>query len=203
MASSRDLPLQISGFYILPLSLPALPSFPTPATHYLYIINHQPKIPTATATRSLFLVNVPFDATENHIKYLLSVQIQLPVGRIEAVQFEGEGQKAEDNSYKQATVAKKGKKRKRVEENENTEEIEGASLPSTWDRELKGIGRTAIVILVDRASMEAVIRAIKKTRKDGKEPVWGEESDSMTPKLGSSSTHYLLPYPVKKIKLIL
>lgn len=197
MASKKtSTPSQISGHHIVPLSLPPLPSFPTPATHYLYVSNHQPKQPTTTAPRSLFLVNVPFNATNVHIKHLLSTQLGLPNGRIEDVYFEGEEKKAQEPTealIAHPSDAKKGKKRKRSVVERSADETETAKLPSTWDRSLHGVGRTAVVMFVDRASADAVIKAIKIVRKQRKQLFWGEGIDSALPTLGFARMPSHLP----------
>lgn len=194
MASTEPIPQQIAGYQILPLSLPPLPSYPTAATHYLYLAPHQPKIPLPTASRSLFLVNVPFDTTEGHIKHLLSSQIGLPAGRIEVVQFEGqrrEGQRrkgsiANERGSADPKPVKKGKKRKRGSERGNLENVKGAALPSIWDRELQTNGLTAVVLFVDRASMDAALKAAKYSRTEGREIIWGKGLKGDVPALGSA-----------------
>ena len=189
MPSSTKSPLQIAGYNILPLSLPPLPSLRT-ATHYLYLVPHQPKLPTSTASRSLFLVNVPFDATETHIKHLLSAQIGLPAGRIEDVQFEGQSRKGSSAHEALSTKHKqdqKGKKRKRGSDGGSLGDVEGVALPFTWDRDLQTNGLTAVVLFVDRASMEAALKAVKTIRKKRIELVWGERVEGKVPALGSAS----------------
>ena len=189
MPSSTKPPLQIAGYKILPLSLPPLPSIRT-ATHYLYLAPHQPKLPTSTASRSLFLVNVPFDATEIHIKHLLSAQIGLPAGRIEGVQFEGQSRKGSSADEALSTKHKqdqKSKKRKRGSDGGSLEDVEGVALPSTWDRDVQTNGLTAVVLFVDRASMEAALKAVKAIRKERIEPVWGEGVEGKVPALGYAS----------------
>ena len=188
MPPSSSVPLQIAGYNVFSLSLPPLPSFPVAATHYLYVQPHQPKIPRHTSPRSLFLVNIPFDSTEYHIKHLFSTQIGLPAGRIEEVQFEGQrrqGIKKDDSPNE--IPAKTGKKRKRGSEGGNLENIGGVALPSTWDRELQTNGLTAVVLFVDRASMDAAFKAVKACQKEGREPVWGEGVEGKVPALGSAS----------------
>lgn len=202
MSSLTKIPLQISGYNILPLSLPPLPSFPEAATHYLYLVPHQPKIPTPTASRSLFLVNVPFDSTELHIKHLFSTQIGLPAGRIEDVQFEGQrrrGSGTDQASSPKASQNKKSKKRKRGSSGGIIEEMEGAALPPVWDRDLQTNGLTAVVLFVDRASMDAALKAVKSIRKERKEPLWGGGLEGKVPALGSARylNHHSLTYPNK------
>ncbi|KAL8762754.1 MAG: hypothetical protein Q9184_001294 [Pyrenodesmia sp. 2 TL-2023] len=159
------------------------------AIHYIYLRPHQPKLPTPTAARSLFLVNVPFDATELHIKNLLSVQIGLPHGRIEEIQFAGSKsrvEKLEDPPLK-PDKGRQSKKRKRGQESGAIEEVDGAALPAVWDRELRKDGLTAVAVFVDRPSMDAAFKAVKRIRKDGTAPVWGEGSEGKIPALGDQS----------------
>ncbi len=189
MSPTTMIPSEIAGYRILPLSLPPLPSFNDTATHYLYLQPHQPKLPTPTAARSLFLVNVPFDATELHIKNLLSVQIGLPHGRLEEIQFAGSQSKVgrvEDAPTKPGK-GKQSKKRKRGPESGTIEEVEGIALPAVWDRELLKKGLTAVAVFVDRPSMDAAFKAVKRILKDGSIPVWGEGSEGKIPPLGHQS----------------
>lgn len=184
MPPERVIPLQISGYYILPLALPTLPSFPFPATHYLYLRPHEPKIPDAKSERSIFLVGVPFDASELHMKHLFSTQLGLPSGRIEKVKFAG----TEDLTQSPTTENnRKGKDGVDV-----MEELESEKLPSTWDRVLHQPGSTAIVVFVDRASLEAVIKAVKRVRKKEDEIVWGEGVEEKLPALGEERRMTLL-----------
>ena len=188
-ASGQHMRPEVSGSRILPISLPPLPSYPVPATHYLYLRPHEPKLPTPAAPRSLFLVNVPFDSTELHIKRLFSVQLGLPSGRVEEVQFEGTRRRTEGSEI--AVVVpkkeKKGKKRKRGHEHGDIDELDGTALPATWDRELRTDGRTAVVVFVDRVSMEAAYKAVKGLGRGGTIPIWGEGVEGKVPSLGTAS----------------
>ena len=187
MSSSTKVPLQVAGYSILPLSFPPLSSFPKPATHYLYFAPHKPKIPTPTASRSLFLVNVPFDVTETHIKHLFSAQIGLPAGRIEDVQLANQRQKGSNGDGAKPKQDKRGKNRTRGSDGTDSEDVEGSALPSTWDRDLQYDGLTAVVLFVDRTSMDAALKAAKAIRKKRIEPVWGEGIEGKVPALGSAS----------------
>ncbi|KAL8920572.1 MAG: hypothetical protein Q9208_006194 [Pyrenodesmia sp. 3 TL-2023] len=201
MAPNSTTPSEISGYRILPLSLAPLPSYPIPATHYIYLRPHQPKIPTPTAARSLFLVNVPFDATELHIKNLLSIQVGLPHGRIEEIQFAGSKSRVErvEDAPTKPGNGKQGKKRKRGQEPGPTEEVNGTALPAVWDRELRKTGLTAVAVFVDRPSMDAAFKAVKRIRKDGTAPVWGEGSEGKVPALGDQRylNHHRLQHPAR------
>lgn len=191
MAPVSSVPSQIAGYNVMPVSLPPLPSFPTGATHYLYIGLHQPRIPSPTAERSLFLVNVPFDATASHIKHLLSQQIELPAGRIEDVRFEGQRSTEtgpEGQGGRERHLGKQNKKRKRRSESTPLGSVEGAELPSTWDRDLLTGSMTAVVLFVDKTSADAALKAVKRARKGKKYPIWGEGMEGKVPALGSAST---------------
>lgn len=176
-----QIPLEISGYFVLPLTLPPQRSFSTPATHYLYLRPHEPKIPTEDTPRSLFLVNVPIDATELHMRHLFGTQ--LGGGRVERVDFEGARSKSKP-AVASPVQTRKGKKRKRAEI-QSMDEVEGADLPEVWDRELHRSGGTAVVVFVDRTSMEASLKAAKKAAKGGKEIVWGQGVEEKLPRLGS------------------
>lgn len=106
------------------------------------------------------------------------------------MQFEGhrnKGSGMDEASATRVTQTKKSKKRKRGSSRGVIEDIEGASLPSVWDRELQTNGLTAVVLFVDRASMDAALKSVKSTRKESREPVWGEGLDGKVPALGSAS----------------
>ncbi|KAL9118134.1 MAG: hypothetical protein Q9187_005326, partial [Circinaria calcarea] len=204
--SMSMIPLRISDYHVLPISLPPLSSFPTPATHYLYLRPDEPKIPNHATPRSLFLVNVPFDATVAHIKGLFSKQLELPAGRIEDVQFEYSRRRLAStqddiSAINEASIGKSGKsrKRKRTAEEKSPEELESARLPATWDRELHKSGSTAVAIFVDRVSMEAAIKAVKRARKQQTIVTWGEGLEEKVPSLGSARylNHHRLRYPDK------
>ncbi|KAL8769177.1 MAG: hypothetical protein Q9209_004811 [Squamulea sp. 1 TL-2023] len=201
MAPGHSVHYEISGYRILPISLPPLPSYPVSATHYLYLRPHKPKLPAPAAARSLFLVNVPFDSTDSHIKHLLSVQLGLPPGRIEEIQFEGSNKR--DGTLESAAVEprreKHGRKRKRGYEHGDIEELDGAALPAIWDRELRTDGRSAVVVFVDRLSMDAAYKAVNKVQKKGMMPIWGEEIQDKVPSLGIARylNHHKAQYPSK------
>ncbi|KAA6415852.1 MAG: hypothetical protein FRX48_00570 [Lasallia pustulata] len=207
MAPSNSIPSQVSDYRVLQIALPSLAAYPTPATHYLYVRNHEPKLPTPTTPRSLFLVNLPIDATEAHIKHLLSSQLKLPNGRIETVQFEGSRSSALTSLEEEVLAAaaeadftkKKGKKRKRSDEAGAAVDLKRAELPDTWDRELHRSGSTAVVVFVDRASMDASLKAVSKASKLERNPVWGEGIEGKLPALGSARylNHQQLRYPDK------
>ncbi|MCJ1291683.1 Meiotic recombination protein dmc1 [Xylographa carneopallida] len=205
-------PFKLADYYILPLMLPPLASFRTQAVHYLYLHPHEPKIPTPTTPRSLFLVNVPPDATDTQIKHLCSKQLGIPSGRIEEVQFEGTRKRFHQEKTDmssglaptgQAENRKKGMKRKRGVEEISVDHMDRMRLPETWDRPVWHSGSNAVVVFVDRASMEAVVRAVRRVQKGGEKIVWGDGMEGKTPTLGSQRylNHQKMRYPEKTFLL--
>lgn len=187
---------QIRDFTALPIRYPALQAFPKESTHYLYLRANAPKVPTDDTQRELFLVNVPVDTTDLHLRSLFADQ--LGGARVEAVDFEDarvvKGIKAPVVRYE----GKRGKKRKRVDddgEQELGEEV--GLLPEVWDRELHRSGGTAVVQFVDRASAEMALRETKRAVKSGKEIKWGAGVEGKVPPLGSARylAHHKLRYP--------
>lgn len=190
---------EISGYSVLPITLPPVsPSLPEPVTHYVYLRPHEPRIPDPDAARSLFLVNVPIDTTELHLRHLFSSQ--LSAGRVERVQFEGVFRSSTvtttaatkaDTSDAQQEQLQQGKKRKRqdvVTSAELETQLRAAGLPSTWDRELHSSGSHAIVTFVDRPAMEASLKAVRKyTSKEKRSKIiWGEGIEDRVAALGTT-----------------
>ncbi|KMU79156.1 hypothetical protein CISG_07519 [Coccidioides immitis RMSCC 3703] len=159
----REYPLSLSGFTVLPLELPPLPSLPKAATHFLYLQAHQPRIPDPDSSRSLFLVNVPITATEAHFKHFFGTQ--LCAGRVESVRFQDVQSTSSAPVVKPSAQLSKGKKRKRETVEELEQELKSIRLPKTWDRELQNPGAHAVVVFVDKPSMEASLKAAKKAAK--------------------------------------
>lgn len=176
--------LEIAGYTILPLHLPATPSFPTPATHFLYLRPHEPRIPDPDSARSLFLANIPIDTTETHLRHLFGTQ--LSAGRIEKVSFESAPTKKHTNPAISQGNVTKTKKRKRVTADELQDTLDDIDLPSTYDRQLQKSGAHAVVVFVDRPSMEASLKAAVRAGRKGMEIVWGEGIQDRIPSLGLS-----------------
>lgn len=197
MADGADVKVltTVNEFLVLPLRFPPQPSFPQDATHYLYLRANNPKVPTDNTPRELFLVNVPVDATEYHIRSLFADQ--LGGARIENVSFEG----ARVGKGIIAPVApmKQNKKRKRDDagDEDDQSEIEVGLLPRIWDRELHRSGGTAIATFVDKASADLALREAKRAIKSKEDIVWGAGVEDKVPPLGSArySTHERLRFP--------
>jgi ribosomal RNA-processing protein 7 len=187
--------VEVPGYTTLPVQLPTTPLFPKPATHYLYIRPHEPRIPDPDSARSLFIVNVPIDTTELHLRHLFGTQ--LSAGRVERVQFEDVPTKKRAAATSTETNTSK-KKRKRVTADDFEQHLEAISLPSTWDRKLQKSGAHAIVVFADKPSMESSLKASTKAAKRGTSIVWGENmSSDRIPALGLTRyvAHERLQYP--------
>ncbi|KZF24260.1 hypothetical protein L228DRAFT_266609 [Xylona heveae TC161] len=209
----KNIPLQISDYLILPVSLPPLSCMtkvagPDAVYHFLYVRPHEPKVPTPTAERSLFVVNVPIDATEAHFRALFADH--LGGGRVESVEFEGRRSESKGNvapMVAEGGLSVSGKKRKRGGQEDDAalmammrDPAAAVDLPDTWDRQLHRSGSSAVVTFVDRASMDLALKAIKKSRKSGQAKiVWGEgvEGTGKVPELGIHRymAHQMLRYP--------
>lgn len=192
---------EMAGYTVLPVQLPPTPAFPKPATHFLYLRPHEPRIPDPDSPRSLFLVNVPIDATELHLRHLFSKQ--LSAGRVEKVHFEAVPTKKNTKTQgsSSSSSSHSSKKRKRVTADDLQSQLDSIELPSTWDRQLQKSGSHAIVIFVDRPSMEASLKAAtkastKKTKSSG-DIIWGAGIEDRLPSLGLPryQTHVQKRYP--------
>ncbi|KAF7586978.1 Ribosomal RNA-processing protein 7 [Aspergillus hancockii] len=178
--------LEIGGYTVLPLRLPSSQAKNAkPATHYLYLRPHNPRIPDADTPRSLFVVNIPIDTTELHLRHLFGAQ--LAAGRVERVEFEAVPTKKKGGmatAHGMTTNVSKSKKRKRVTADELQNQLDDVELPSTWNRELQKSGAHAIVVFADKPSMEVSVKSAKKAAKKDAKIVWGEGVEDRLPALG-------------------
>jgi ribosomal RNA-processing protein 7 len=195
----RDAP-EVEGYITLPLQLPSIPTYPLPATHYLYIRPHEPRIPDPDSSRSLFIVNTPIDTTETHLRDLFGKQ--LAAGRVSSVQFEDVPTKKTNVApATENNLSHRSKKRKRVTADDLQSQLDEITLPSTWDRQLQKSGAHAIVVFADRASMEASLKAAAKAARKGTTIVWGEDvSKDRVPALGLQRylSHERRRYPARR-----
>lgn len=189
------LPPTLGEYSILPIFIPPMPSFPVKATHCLYLKHHEPKIPTPTDVRSLFLINVPIDSTESHFRAIFTALVG--AGRFETIVFENEKRTPAFSSIVEPSTKKdKNLKRKRGDKGKATDSNAG-QLPKVWDRDLHRSGSTAVAVMVDQKSVAAVLKAVRKVHKSGAFPVWGAGVEEKVHKLGSHRylTHHALSYP--------
>ncbi|KAI5858799.1 ribosomal RNA-processing protein 7-domain-containing protein, partial [Tricharina praecox] len=198
---TASIPLKIKNeYYILPLALPATPSGAPEATHILYLRRHQPRIPTPNDSRTLFVSNLPADATDAHLRTLLS---SLGGGRIESVSFSTDAAAPPPPApAAPTTIDSSTKKRKRAITSGGGEAaaLAAAAEIRTWDRALQRSGANGLAVFVDDASCAGALRAIEKLRRKSKTaaalPVWGEGVAGV-PELGIAryAAHHRLRFP--------
>ncbi|RDL38970.1 Uncharacterized protein BP5553_03310 [Venustampulla echinocandica] len=189
----------IKDYTILPLILPQTPSFPVQATHTLYLRPHAPKIPTEADERSLFLVNIPIDTTPTHLRAVFA-SVLGGAGRVEDVFIEGEKGVQQSSTLAIAPPNAGGSRKRKRGNDEDDADASEYPLPDLWDRTLHRSGSTAVVVLVDNKSVEAVLKSIRKLHKSGKQgrfPVWGAGLEDKLAALGSAryEAHHALRYP--------
>lgn len=189
--------LEVAVYTTLPLQLPTTSTFPTPATHYLYLRPHEPRIPDPDSARSLFIVNVPIDTTEVHLRHLFGTQ--LSAGRVERVHFEDVPVKKRGvAAATEGNLTHRSKKRKRATADDLQGQLDDINMPSTWNRQLQKSGTHAIVLFADRPSMEASLKAAAKAARKGTSITWAEGiSTDRVPALGIQryAAHEKLRYP--------
>lgn len=188
---------QVSGFVVLSIQFKSSPCFPETSTHYIYLRPDEPKLPTSQTPRSLFLVNIPITTTEQHLKRLFDTQ--LSAGRVDLVHF-ADSAPTSKALGENVQAAKNSKKRKRVSSSELELELQNAALPETWDRTIHPTGTHAVVVFVDRPSMEASLKAARRAAKLGTTILWGDGIEDKVPPLGLQryEAHHVLRYPSRK-----
>ena len=187
MVPAKTSPISVNDYTILALTCPLSNSLQKKATHYIYLRQHEPKVSTPTSDREIFAVNTPVDATESHIRTIFANQ--LGGARVETVTFEDSRSKTSKHTPQVA-----GKKRKR---SQSSSQATLATLPDAWNREIHPSGASAIITLVDPASMELALREARKAAKARKELNWPLSSEARSAPLGSAryNAHHDLRYP--------
>ena len=173
-------------FTILPIRMPAMPSYPHEAVHEVRFRRNVQSIPTPEDSRSLFLKNIPVDSTIDHFRALFFSLIG--AGRFETITFADETPDAlvldPAQAIKMSSFARK-RKRSDLEAAERVEQ-QAAELPKIWSRTIQRSGSTAVALLADEKSVRLVISAIKKLHKTKKYPVWGAGLDESIAPLGGA-----------------
>lgn len=197
-SSKRKAPATVADFTILPLTLPILSGLPASHTntqHYLYIKPHEPSAYTATADRSLFVANMPIDASEPAVRALFASQ--LGGARVERVEFDSsvpaaplhKRWKAEKRDDDEGEL--RGKKRKRNDADvvaEGVVEDEESALPPLWSSQVRRSGGAAVVVFVDKRSARGAFKEIQSAAKTGRAVEWkggsglGVERTSLIPR---------------------
>ncbi|KYK60962.1 uncharacterized protein DCS_02102 [Drechmeria coniospora] len=175
-----------NAFAILPIRMPAVPSFPHATMHEIRIRRNEPKIPTPNDSRSLYLKNIPTDSTESHFRAVFAHLVG--AGRFETILFHDEAQAGlvvdPAHATKMDGMARK-RKMMHLEAQERAREDEAARLPTLWTRTLHKSGGTAVVLLADEKSVQLVMKAVAKLPKTKKFPTWGENVADEVPPLGA------------------
>lgn len=191
----------VGEYAILPVTLPATPAYPKETVHSIYVRPNAPKIPTPADSRSLFLVNVPIDSTEQHIRTIFTSLVG--AGRFETVVFEADRSTAPIiNTLPGVTVTAVQKNKKRKQQDVVDEDGDKATLPKVWNRAIHRSGSTAVAVLADEKSVELALKAIKKAIKTGDYPIWGEGvKEKKVAPLGSARylAHQKMKYPSTEV----
>ncbi|KAL5417748.1 hypothetical protein PMIN03_001447 [Paraphaeosphaeria minitans] len=189
----KSTPTAVADFAILPLALPTPPGLPpscADAKHYLYVKAHAPAIATESTARSLFLANVPIDASEANLRALFAEQ--LGGARVESVDFDASVpaevahkhfKPAEVSGGKKDGPESRGKKRKREADGngnggksdmvaEGVLEDDDSALPRIWSAPVRRSGSGAVVVFLDKASMRGAFKEVHKAIKEGKTIAW-------------------------------
>ncbi|KAF2450635.1 hypothetical protein P171DRAFT_426966 [Karstenula rhodostoma CBS 690.94] len=187
----KSTPTAVADFAILPLTPPTQPGLApscADAKHYLYIKAHAPAIATESTARSLFLANVPIDASEANLRALFAEQ--LGGARVESVEFDASVpaevahkhfNPAEVKGGKNDGAESRGKKRKREEGGkakksdmvaEGVLEDDDSALPRVWSASVRRSGSGAVVVFLDKASMRGALKEVHAAVKLGKEIRW-------------------------------
>jgi ribosomal RNA-processing protein 7 len=191
-----NVPKNAGGFVVLPVEFPVSSVLPVPSKHYIYLKAHDPLTPDSNAARSLFIVNVPVTATELHFKHLFSSQ--LAAGRVERVDFSTPTTTSRTDQAK--TNIQSGRKRKRVTEEDIQLELQLHQLPPVWTGTFHPSSSHALVVFVDRPSMEASLKAAKRAAKLSSRIIWGKGMEDRVPGLGLQryKDHNRSQYPPRR-----
>lgn len=164
---------EFSGFKVLPVHMNR------GTIHYLYMKKHESRV-DSTATpkdRTLFLLNLPTDTTEAHLKKLFK-----PYARIVSVKYHTRGQQpagededeedtnTEEEEEDQIVLTKRQKKMKNAEEAKKKE-----TDPSNKIRQLLTTGSYAHVVVLDTKELDNLLNMGAKRRD------WNIEDEATLP----------------------
>jgi ribosomal RNA-processing protein 7 len=166
----------ISGFTPIPITYPSTSASSSAVTHYIYARIHSgsKKVKDGLPDgRTLFLVNIPPDATEREV-----VKLFKSAGMVEKVVFgvedvEEVGRDAEDDeeeeeeeegaeSEKAMIVEGENPKKRRKIPKEETPKV--VPLPTAPLRTLRKTGGTAHVVFLDSSSLDRAVNSLSKPR---------------------------------------
>ena len=180
LATHMATPSVISGFSVIPVS------YKSSLTHYLYARSHSSSKSDSSKTlpdgRTLFLVNVPPDATERELvmffknsgtveKVVFDFKVKEP--HIDDSDSEGEGVEP----MEEAQVDEQPKKRRKTQQKDKAEVPTVIPLPSQSLRRLRKTGLSAHVVFLDSSSLD---RALASTSKPRPWPTSSEEPSGIS-----------------------
>ncbi|KAG5644789.1 hypothetical protein DXG03_007610 [Asterophora parasitica] len=160
-------PTSLSGFTVVPVS------YSPSSTHYLYIREHAGSKKTAKNVlpdgRTLFMVNVPPDATERELGQLFKHcgTVEKVVFDLDAVEPHHEEEDSEEEEEDAADLTTEPgaddqpRKRRKVAKDDTPKII---PLPSTNLRTLRPSGRSAHLIFLDSSSLKRALSTGTKVR---------------------------------------
>ncbi|RDB19807.1 Ribosomal RNA-processing protein 7 A [Hypsizygus marmoreus] len=187
------LPTSISGFSVVPVT------YSPSSTHYIYARSHTGSKKSTSTThnallsdgRTLFLVNVPPDATDRDLGLLFKHcgTIEKVIFDVDAVEpHHDESDSSDEDEEMDADeeavqgVQDQPRKRRKVAKDETPKVV---PLPSTTGlRTLRTTGRTAHLVFLDASSLERALATASKPRP------W----PSITPESPTGIAHYSLQY---------
>ncbi|KAG6879236.1 hypothetical protein C0992_004229 [Termitomyces sp. T32_za158] len=162
------LPTSLNGFTVVPVIYSAS------STHYIYARSHvgSKKAPQKSLPegRTLFLCNIPPDATERELSQLFKQAgtIERVVFDVDAVEphqedsdSEEEEEEAEDTQGPEAGAATEPRKRRKVSKDDAPKVV---PLPRKPLRTLRPAGRSAHLVFLDASSLQRALSSATKPR---------------------------------------
>lgn len=155
------IPSTVGGFKVLSVQYPS-------STQHIYAREHVEKATGKTllpSGRTLFLVNIPPDATERELSALFKTS-----GTVERIIFDLEtheyNQEDSDSEEEEEAMEEDGgeaqpRKKRKLAKDDAPQVI---SLPSTSTRILRESGRTAHIVFLDSSSLERALSSTSKPR---------------------------------------
>jgi Rrp7 RRM-like N-terminal domain len=161
------------GFKILPIHMNR------DAVHYMYIKKHESRLDSEATPkdRTLFILNLPVDTTDEHIKRLFQ-----PYGRVVSIKYHTRGNHPEEDEEEaeaveevETAVEQPKLSRKKQQKLEEEEKQKKESDPSLKIRNSLTTGSFAHVVLLEAKELENVLNMISKKRE------WTEDDEAMLP----------------------
>lgn len=204
---THSIPSKVQDFIVLPLHLPPQPLYPSKnAQHYLYLRRDAPKPgdePTADVKRSLFIANLPIDATEDNLRRLFKDICGVRVERVDFDELIQAGQRrglvlggemVVQGTLVKADIGERGGRKKRKRGGVGEEEVvkrrmEEIALPSVWERSVLRGGGCCVVVFVDESSKEVALKECGRVKRKGRVVGWSDSEGEVELGLQRKSAH--------------